>query len=310
LFVRDLERATRTIQVVVPDLSFKQCVQIARGAQQMAAELGISVQVSDAHNQMDADIEMIRRLPDMSAEGALILSWHHPRFTEALLELKRAGYPFVLVDEHPRDLEVDSVTADNHAGGMLVGNALVDLGHKRIGFVGNMVADTVRGRLEGLRDAMGDRGLPFDRTLVADLNVQPQDDWTERIERCTKELLARPDRPTAIFYSDDQVAADGYRAIREMGLRVPEDVSVVGFDDSPVCRWLIPTLATVRQPAIEMGRVAMEMLLEQLAKPAHAVPREARGSTLPVQWIARPSVAEAPANPAPAATAKTSVSVQ
>lgn len=299
LFVREPDRSARLIQVVVPDLSFKQCVQIARGAQLLAAERGFQVQVSDAHNRMDTDIAVLRQLPDMAAEGALILSWHHPRFTEAMLDLKRQNYPFVLVDEHPRDIEIDSVTADNHAGGLMVGNALIDLGHRRIGFVGNIIADTVRARLEGLRDAMGDRGLPFDRTLVADLAVQPQEDWAERIEFCTQRLLARADRPTAIFYSDDQVAAEGYRVIREAGLRIPEDISVVGFDDSPLCRWLNPTLATVRQPSIEMGRAAMAMLLERLAMPSHAPMREARQVTLPVQWIARSSIGTAPTGSSP-----------
>lgn len=295
LFVRDLERVTRTIQVIVPDLAFKQCVQIARGAQQLGIERGFAVHVSDAHNRMDNDIAVLERLPDMSAEGALILSWHHPRFTEALLGLKRQNYPFVLVDEHSRDMEVDSVTADNQAGGMLVGNALIDQGHKRIGFIGNIIADTVRARLEGLRDAVGDRGLPFDRTLVADLAVQPQEDWAERIEQCTRQLLSRADRPTAIFYSDDQVAAEGYGAIRKMGLRVPEDVSIVGFDDSPICRWLAPTLSTVRQPSLDMGRAAMEMLLDRLSPaPARVAKIEARRVTLPVQWIARSSIGPAP----------------
>jgi DNA-binding LacI/PurR family transcriptional regulator len=290
LFVRQSERTTRVIQVVVPDLAFEQCVQIARGAQLLGDDYGFLVQVFDGHNGMDRDIAFLEQLPDRPVEGALILSWHHPRFTEALLNLKQKGVPFVLVDEHSPDIDVASVAADNHAGGLMVGHALIDQGHRRFGFIGNISAGTVRSRLEGLRDAAGDRGLPFDRSRVLDLAVQPQEDWAKRIAECTRQLLSRPDRPSAIFYSDDQVAAEGYRTIRSMGLRIPEDVSVVGFDDSPLCRWLDPPLATVRQPSLEMGRAAMRMLLEGL--PAGGAEKKAihRRVTLPVQWIGRASI--------------------
>src|SRR5690606_28935196 len=105
------------------------------------------------------------RLPEV-VEGALVLSWHHPRFTETLVKLKQKGTAFVLVDEHSADVEVASVTADNYAGGMMVGHALIDLGHRTLGFIGNLSAGTVRARLEGLRDAAGDRGLPFPRSRV------------------------------------------------------------------------------------------------------------------------------------------------
>lgn len=290
LFVTQPERATRIIQVVVPDLAFEQCVQIARGAQEIGTERGFQVQVYDGHNHMDRDIAYLRQLTELPVEGALILSWHHPRFSETLLTLKQQGLPFVLVDEHPSHLDVSSVTADGHAGGLMIGNALIDLGHRRIGFIGNLVASTVQARLEGLRDAIGDRGIPFDRSLVLDLAVQPQENWAERIALCTRQLLSRPDRPTAIAYSDDQVAAEGYRTIRAMGLRVPHDVSIVGFDDSPLCRWIDPPLATVSQPSIDMGRVAMEMLLDMLQPAGAAQDSPVRQVTLPVEWIPRASI--------------------
>jgi len=293
LFVRGPETQKRVVQVVVPDLAFEQCVQIARGAQTLASERGLEVQVYDAHNQMDRDIEVLSRLPESAAQGALILSWHHPRFTQVLLDLHRQNFPFVLVDEHSPYLEVNSVTADNYDGGMRVGHALIDYGHRRIGFIGNMSADTIQSRLEGLRDAIGDRGLPFDRSLVVDLAVQPQDDWAERIRICTTGLLRRPDRPTAIFFSDDQVAAEGYGAIRGMGLRVPQDVSVVGFDDSPFCRWLEPPLASVGQPSSEMGRAAMEMLLSQIDSPTQPKTFEPLKLKLPVHWSPRASIGPA-----------------
>jgi DNA-binding LacI/PurR family transcriptional regulator len=294
LFVREADRVTQLVHVVVPDLGFEQCAQIARGAKDLAAEQGIKVQVYDANNRLDRDIATLQQLPETEARGALILSWHHPRFSEAMLQLKQASFPFVVVDEHPREVLAPSVTADNHAGGMLVGHALADLGHRRIGFIGNLAADTVQARLDGLRDAVNDRGIAFDRSLVVDLCVQPQEDWAGRINECTRGLASRRDRPTAIFFSDDQVAAEGCCTLRAMGLRIPADISVVGFDDSPLCRWLDPPLASVRQPSVEIGRAAMEMLLSVIGRKEIADSNSPERRTLGVEWVPRASIGTAP----------------
>src|SRR5690606_19662817 len=107
------------------------------------------------------------------------------------------------------------------------------------------------------------------------------------IDRATRGLMQRPDAPTAIFYSDDQTAAHGCRTLRALGLRSPDDVSVVGFGDNPVCEWLEPPLSTVRQPSREMGCVALEMLVERMLDPR----RPADHRVLPTEWVPRASIA-------------------
>jgi GntR family transcriptional regulator, arabinose operon transcriptional repressor len=287
LFVRENHIATRVVQVVVPDLEYDQCVQIARGAKTAGAERGVQVQVYDAHGSMDLDIEVLRSLPRTSPQGAIIASWHHPRFAEVLYELKTHDYPFVLVDERLKDIEVPSVVADNYGGGYRAGKELIALGHQRIALVGNLVADTVRARLEGLRDAIADAGLPFDRSLVCDLQVEPNSNWQAAIDRCTRQVLARPDRPSAIFFSNDAVAADAYRTLRHMQIQIPGQLSVVGFDDDPMCEYLEPRLTTIRQPSAELGVAAMEMLLQRIANPRAAV----ENRVLPTTWVPRESAA-------------------
>lgn len=288
VYVRDTVTSTRLVQVVVPSMSFDQCVQIAQGAQALGMDRGVQLQVYDAHARMDWDIQVIRQLPKSAVQGAIIASWHHPRFAEVLYELKRVDYPFVLVDERLHDIDVPSVLVDNHGGGYRVGQELIAAGHRRIGFIGNFAADTVRARLEGLRDAVNDAKVPFDRSLAIDLKMDdPDGDWPAAIARATIELMRRPDAPTAIFYSDDQTAAHGFKALKSLGLRIPEDVSVVGFDDNPLCQWLDPTLSTVRQPSREMGQVALEMLLQRMIDPR----RPAEHRVLPTQWVGRESIA-------------------
>lgn len=287
LFVRENHVATRTVQVVVPDLEYDQCVQIVRGAKKAGAERGVRVQVYDAHGSMELDIQVLRSLPRTCPQGAIIASWHHPRFAEVLYELKTQNYPFVLVDERLKDIEIPSVVADNYGGGYRAGKELIGLGHRRIAFIGNLVADTVRARLEGLRDAIADAGLPFDRSLVCDLQVEPTGDWQAAIDRCTRQILSRSDRPSAIFFSNDAVAADAYRTLRSMKVRIPQQLSVVGFDDDPMCQYLEPTLTTVRQPSTQLGEAAMEMLLQRIANPRLVV----ENRVLPTTWVRRESVA-------------------
>ena len=261
LYVRQPDSISRLIQIVVPDITFPLCAEMARGIKQVALKVGVQAVIYDAHGDFQADLHFLRRLPKTAPHGAIIWSWHRPRFTEALYELKSAGYPFVLVDEAPAGIEVPTVMTDNYGGGYTVGQELIHRGHRRIAFIGFLGADTTRLRLEGLRDAISDAGLHFDRSLVGRLEVQIAQDWSAEIQRVLAAMLKRPDRPTALFFCNDYAAARGYGVIRDLGLRIPQDISVAGFDGDPVCELLHPRLATVRQPGRQLGIAAMQLLL-------------------------------------------------
>jgi DNA-binding LacI/PurR family transcriptional regulator len=281
-------RRTNLIQVIAGNLQWEPCLRAGRAIQEAARASGVQVQVYDAHGNMDLDLDHIRRLPEGQAQGAVIIALHCRDFSEVLFELKLKGFPFVIVDQRLRDLDVPSVTADNHAGGLAAGGALVAAGHRRIAFIGDLIAGTVRERLAGLRDAMGDANLPFDRSLVMDLPVERDRfaDWTPQIERVTRALMASPDAPTAIFCSCDAVARSAFRALAGLGLRVPDDVSVIGFDADPLSEYLAPSLTTVSQPFAEMGRVAFGLLQARIVDP-HAMVEHRK---LPVQLIERASI--------------------
>jgi DNA-binding LacI/PurR family transcriptional regulator len=265
LYVTLPRAATRTVQVIVPDLSWTHVIHIVRGAQQVGAERGLHTQIYDAHGQLQLDLDMLRRLPDGPTDGAIIVSLHHPKFTEVLVELKSTGYPFVLVDQRLRDIEVPSVEIDNYGGGYVVGQRLVELGHRRVGFLGPMSLQVMKDRMSGFRDAMLDAGLHFDRSLVLDLGGESVADWINMRPEATQdavyELLQRPNRPTALFDGSGDVAPLIYRAVRHLGLRVPEDVSVATFDDSAkYSQFLEPKVAQLKHGWDALGRAAMEML--------------------------------------------------
>lgn len=265
LYVREPVSVSHWVQVVVPTLAAHLCIEMAGGAKAAALRVGVQTQVYDAHGSFDSDLETLRQLPATAARGAIIWSLHHKRFAEVLYGLKAARYPFVLVDESLRDIDVPTVLADNYRGGYLVGRELIQRGHRRIGYI-SFSADTTRQRAQGVQDALADANLPFDRSLNRELRATLMDDPFAEIDRLTRELLGLPDPPTAIFYNNDHAAIRGYEAIRASGLRIPEDVSVVGFDGDPSCRLLTPSLATIHQPAREMGSVAMDILLDMMAR--------------------------------------------
>jgi LacI family transcriptional regulator len=252
------------------------------------------MQIYDAHGDSDSDVAVLKQLPESTSRGAVIVALHHKAFNEAVYHLKSLDYPFVLVDERLKDIDVPSVGSDNYNGGYQAGQALLQLGHRNVAFLGDMDATTVRDRLEGFRDAVADAGLPFNRSLQVDLNIAEQDrlaEWTDRVDSAVAELIGRTAPPTAIFCSCDAVARAAYRTLHRTSMRVPEDMSIIGFDDDPIAEWLSPGLTTLRQSFSDMGKVAMEMLWKRMETP-HA-PVEHR--VLPVQLIHRGSTA-APRN--------------
>lgn len=294
LFVATPRPASNTgmVQVVVGNLEWIPCVRAARGCQQAARASGMQVQIYDAHGNMDLDLDMLRRLPDSGARGAVIHALHDRAFAEALYSLHARGFPFVLVDQRLNDIDVPSVLADNQAGGQAIAAHLLEQGHRRIGFVGDLGAGTVRDRLAGMRDAIGDAGLPFDRSLVVDIRPGDQlGDWTASVAAQTRALLGRPDRPSAIFGACDANARDVIRAATAMGLRVPADLGVAGFDDDPLAAPADVGLTTMRQPFDDMGRTAFEILARRIADPRTPVEH----AVLPVSLVARASTARSAA---------------
>lgn len=289
LYVREKEpEVTKVVKVIVGNLAWEPSVRIARGAKQVARKHGIEVQVCDAHGDQREDLEALLNLPKNGACGAILMALHTPAFNEAMVRVKAEGFPLVVTDYHPGEISMPAVVADNYQGGTLVGRHLVELGHTKIAFVGDCMASTVRLRLEGLRDALADAGVTLPRDRVVDITPDdPLANWDERVQKMVTKLLKTSPRPTAIFCSCDAVARACYRVCTVLGLHIPKDVSVVGFDDDPLAEWLTPPLTTVRQPFTEMGEAAMELLCKQLA----GRKLETNAKPLPVTWVERGSTA-------------------
>ncbi|TDT97746.1 LacI family transcriptional regulator [Streptomyces sp. 846.5] len=211
-----------------------------------------------------------------------------PEPDQELQELRAAGFPFVVVD--PRTAlpgEIASVSAANAAGARSVTAHLTALGHRRIGVIGGPTQWLAgEARLLGHTSAMAEAGTLTKPDLLR--SVEPT---TENGYRAARELLALADRPTALIAFNDKVAVGILRAAHEQGLRVPQDLSVTGFDDSDLSRSTQPTLTTVRQPLEEMGRIAVSLLTRHLD--GHTV--ETLHMELATQLVVRDSTGPVPA---------------
>jgi DNA-binding LacI/PurR family transcriptional regulator len=291
LYVRTPVRTPVTggaVQVIVGNLMWEPTLEMSRGVQAAARNDNIHVQLYDAHGDFEQDLSLVEQLPTSGTRGAVIVSCHSPRFSQAICRLQAQNFPFVLLDHRMHDIEVSSVTADNYDGGYQIGKLLTAAGHEKIAFIGDLVAATVQDRLAGLRDAVGDAGIAFRRSMVYDLvaGLDRFGDWSENVNEGVRKLFAASEKPTAIFCSCDAVARLAYRSLSDLGLKVPDDVSVAGYDDDPRAEWLTPKLTSVRQPFLKMGEAAMDLLRERMSNPTAPVSLKA----LPVELVQRDSI--------------------
>jgi DNA-binding LacI/PurR family transcriptional regulator len=198
--------------------------------------------------------------------------------------LRAERFPFVIIDHDDDAPGCDVIAADNLGGARQAVTHLVELGHRRIAIItGDPVAGSSHQRVLGYREALATGGLPFDESLIV------QGDFLEpRAHLATLQLMRLSEPPTAIFASSDLAAFGVMRAARELGLRVPEDLSVVGFDDIPEASYVGPPLTTVLQPLREMGRAGVRRLAELVRDPVEASMRMTLATTLMVRGTTAP----------------------
>ncbi|WP_350350712.1 LacI family DNA-binding transcriptional regulator [Microbacterium sp. A8/3-1] len=228
--------------------------RIILGAQQAARERGLTLVLINTTRD-DVDIQRdTDALLRQQVDGVLYATMYH---REIALPASLQAIPTVLIDSASVGGRVPSVVPDEEGGAYVAVDELIQHGHRRIGFLTN--ADDVpatRGRLAGYRRALADVGVEFDEALVI---AEPSE--TPGGYKAAIEVLSRPDRPTALFCYNDRMAMGAYRAAAELGLRIPTDLSIVGFDNQElIAEGLFPALTTVALPHFEMGRWALDAL--------------------------------------------------
>ncbi|WP_433170310.1 LacI family DNA-binding transcriptional regulator [Actinoallomurus sp. CA-150999] len=255
-YLRPQRRSRRAglIDLLFTDLS-PWAVEIIRGAEEAALAAKSRIAVSVIPSEQDAD-RWVRSLSRGRTDGVILVLTELPqRHRKRLAELHA---DLVIVDPVGQpDPDVPSIGAANWAGGLAATEHLIQLGHRRIGTItGRPRVLCSQARLDGYRAALERAGIEVDPALIA-----PGDFHYESALEAARTMLELPDPPTAIFAASDVQAMGVYEAARLNGLRMPEDLSVVGFDDVPMSRWMSPPLTTLRQPLAEMAALAVRTLV-------------------------------------------------
>jgi DNA-binding LacI/PurR family transcriptional regulator len=245
--------------VVVTSIANPFVGEIVNGIEEVALAHDYSLFLATCHADPVREVRAVRSFQERRVDGILVNSSRVGALYLPLLEEMRV--PIVLINnQHPGEF-VHSVTIDNLNAGREAARHLVELGHKRVGYIGNrfgLQADTER--FSGYRQILEERDIGFQPELVAHGDGRPEGGMSA-MER----LLALPEPPTAVFCYNDMEAIGALRAIREHGLTVPGDVSVVGLDDLFLASYTDPPLTTIQQPKHQMGRLAAEILLQLLS---------------------------------------------
>jgi len=282
---RNLRTArTQLVIALVPDISNPFFSEVIRGIEQVAHENGYLILLGDTQGNPAREQAYANMIAARQADGIVTLTPRVPR-----IALRGGRRPLVNACEYVKDPDIASVFIDNVAAASNAVNYLLTLGHEEIAYVNGPHASPICvDRERGYRAALERSKTRFDPALTAsgDFSI-------ESGERAVERLLAERRRFTAVFCANDEMAIGALRALAGHGLRVPAEISVVGFDDIRFARYAAPPLTTVAQPKGELGREAMSMLIELLHNPG--VP--ARKRILAADLVVRGSTAPRASGP-------------
>lgn len=248
-------RRTRMIGLITPNMDYPFAIEVIKGVSRAVTDAGYDLIACTSAYKTESTVErweqqQVARLNGTITDGLIVVV---PR-----AHVFRTAFPLVAVDPHHRDTSYPAVVADNYAGARAAMEHLLGLGHLRIGYIGGRAGlQSARRRQKGYEDALCEAELPIDPDLIM------EGDYTyESGRECARQLLTLAQPPTAIFAANDESAFGAMDAARAMGLRIPDDISIVGFDNIPESASTVPPLTTVDQTIRVMGREAVRILID------------------------------------------------
>ena len=251
-------KKTMTIGVIIPDISNHYYAEIVRGIQDIADQEGYNIILQNTDRNQDRIVKSIYLLREKIVDG-IIFSGGTIHGYEPLSALKELRDRVVVIGRH--DVNFPAIMVDNISGASLAVQHLIDLGHIRIGFIGwSDQSTTAEDRLSGYKSALAQNSCRFEESLIRKGTLTPESGYKE-----AKVLLSQKKRPTAIFAGNDQMAFGVIYAAVEMGLRVPEDLGVIGFDNIPLSSYFVPSLSTIEIPMFTLGTNSMKTLVSLIS---------------------------------------------
>jgi LacI family transcriptional regulator len=278
--------STRTIALIIPDLRNPHFCEYATGIEEAARASGYHLLLSSTTMNDEYAVEIFKDLSRRRFDGLIIASSFILESEEAqntLEQVRRRGLPIVELDEN---YGVDSVAADYQETTKEMMSYLLSLGHRRVGLIYGVGAHELgEDRLQPYQDSLQFAGIPVETDLIAECGPTIEDGYQAAVK-----LLKLSARPTAIIAINDLLAMGTLRAAADLGLHVPKDLSVAGFDDILMADYLMPRLTTVTKDAHVQGKKAFQLLMERMQNPG--LPRQVIHG--PTRLIIRESTGPAP----------------
>jgi len=252
------------VGLIVPDIQNPFFADLARGVENVAQQGGYMVFLGNSDEEAAKERRYLELMRAESVDGLILLP--SSDIEPAVADLARGGIPVVCVDRRLPTASVDTVVADNVRGAYEAVEHLLRLGHRRIGFLqGRAQLSTSQERRQGYRRALEAAGIGFDAALVREGDSRPDSGRT-----LARELLLQAQPPSALLVGNNPMTLGALETIHLLGLRIPDDVAIIGYDDMPWALAVEPQLSAVRQPGYEIGRRATELLLQRIEDPTRS----------------------------------------
>jgi len=251
-------KRSNTLALVLTDITNPFFTTIARGVEDMASDTGYTVIFCNTDESVSKEKMYVQMILEKRVDGIILV----PALSglDSVTLIKKQGIPIVVLDRRIPDLKTDVVRCDSEGGAYNLTRLLLSLGHREIAILnGPSGVSTSEDRLTGYRRALTEAGI------ATNTNREYYGAFTQESGyELTHKALANAQKPTALFATNNFIAFGVLKALQEIGLRVPEDIAVVGFDDLPSSLVTFPFLTVAAQPAYEMGKRAIEILLNKL----------------------------------------------
>jgi DNA-binding LacI/PurR family transcriptional regulator len=253
-------KSTYTIALLIPDAANPIYAQYLKHIEEYGQELGFSVVMCSTGSDPEKEAKHITLLRQKHVDGFIIASIF--KNEPVLKQLIEEEFPIVLISLQRPELPIGSVTGDDYLGGYIATEHLLSLGHRRIGIIAEEATVSGTERTKGYKKALENAGIEVNENLVITTNEAT----IEGAEMQAKELLNSGQRPTAIFGCNDILAIGTMLAAKGLGILIPDELSIIGFDNTVMCKIVEPQLSSVAIPMQEMGKQAMELLAQRIKK--------------------------------------------
>jgi LacI family transcriptional regulator len=270
---------TNIIGLLVPGLDNGYIGEVVRGIDEALYRANYNMMLYTTHRYQGKEAEYVKSISSGMTDGLLLIV--PLTETEYLTQLQGIKFPYVLIDQTDKSGRSSIVDSTNWQGAYDATTYLINMGHRQIAYItGLMALNSAIERFEGYKAALADHHIPLRDDYVLHGDFYHQSGYES-----AGVFLQNPERPTAILCGNDTMAIGAMESIRNHGLSIPDDISIIGFDDIPQTLMTYPRLTTVRQSLDQMGRVAVQLLLEQMRDPEHPI----RHITLATELIERES---------------------